>query len=86
MFVGASVPAGDCLWFNNKVVFSTSICGTVTSSGMPIIVGVTGQAVAFDSGGGPQSVLIPDGVITFSADASVVPMTTYDSTSGSWQV
>jgi hypothetical protein len=85
-FVNTTVPAGDCLWFNNKLVPDAGICDAITSSGKSVVVAVTGQTVTFASGGTPQSVMIPDGVITFSTDASVAPITVYDTQSGSWQV
>ena len=86
-FVNTTVPGGDCLWFNIKLVpADTSICDAVSSGNMPVVVGVTKQTVTFASGGTPVSLMIPDGVITFSPDESVTPTTIYDMTSGSWQV
>ena len=81
-----AVSAGDCLWFNSKLVPNPSICDAVTSSGTAVTVAITGQTVTFDSGGGTTTVSVPDGVITFSTDASATPVTTYDTASESWQV
>ena len=62
-----------------------SICDSVTSSGKAVVVAVTGQTVTFDAGAGPETVRMPDGIVTFSADASTTPTTSVDA-AGAWQV
>ena len=61
-----------------------SICDAVRSGGKPVVVAVTGQTVTFD-GGAAETVRVPDGIITFSTDASTTPATATDS-AGAWQV
>ena len=39
------VPAGDCLWFNNKLVLTPSICDAVNASGVPLVISATAQTV-----------------------------------------
>ncbi len=61
-----------------------SICDAVRSSGRAVVIAVTGQTVTFDAGTA-ETVHVPDGIITFSTDASTTPATAVDS-AGAWQV
>jgi len=43
-----TIPAGDCMWFNNKLVPTSSICQEVTNTGKPVVIQASAQTVRED--------------------------------------
>ena len=68
-FNANAIPKGDCLWLNNKLVPSDSICAAATSSKAPVVISVSGQTVTYNG----VTVQIPGWLLLACASTSKHP-------------